>query len=338
MAMMDISNVFILSVLLKAAKKPKDKSKAYSLPQAPEHLAHLVWKEPLPENCPWSLSGPQYSHQTAIQQRYCYPKGRLEYSRTKGGALWTMYNAEGKEDDEYRLLHVYYSVKRASNREGDKKKGRKRAKRSHKSSPQSSPMRNFVAPPVFHSPNTTGSSSTMSSIYERSPMLSPQRSVDLTSFWPRAEIRQSYISPINDVGSRSFQAEVSDELSMSHSSASIAAPVASPFRRPIHTDALGSTVSPLQRTSGNSAAGVKLPEDYSDLWNEPILSYDEDEHEEYSFSSQLHDVGSTIRDRILHAPVQEQPILYGQVSDWARKLADHPLADDLHDGADTTST
>lgn len=248
-----------------------------------------------------------------------------------------MYNAEGKEDDEYRLLHVYYSVKRASNREGEKKKGRKRAKRSPKSSPHSSPMRNFGPPAMFHSPNTTGSSSTMSSIYERSPMLSPQRSVDLTNFWPRAEIRQSYISPINDVGSRSFQAEVTDELSMSHSSASIPAPMASPFRRPIHTDTLGSTVSPLQRSSNGVSAAVKLPEDYSDLWNEPILSYDEDEHEEYSFSSQLQDVGCTIRERILHAPAQEQSNLMSQMSEWARKLADHPLADDPQEGRDATS-
>lgn len=29
--------------------------------------------------------------------------------------MWTMYNREGKEDDEYRLLHVYYSIKRANN-------------------------------------------------------------------------------------------------------------------------------------------------------------------------------------------------------------------------------
>lgn len=28
--------------------------------------------------------------------------------------MWTMYNRDGKEDDEYRLLHVYYSIKRAN--------------------------------------------------------------------------------------------------------------------------------------------------------------------------------------------------------------------------------
>jgi hypothetical protein len=332
-----------LYVLLKAAKKPKDKSKDYPVPHAPAHLAHLVWKDALPENCPWSLSGPQYSHQTAIQQRYCYPKGSPEYSRTKGGALWTMYNAEGKEDDEFRLLHVYYSVKRASNREGDKKKGRKRAKRSPKSSPQSSPMR-FGSPSMFHSPNTIASSSTMSSsMFERSPMVSPQGSVDLTNFWPRGDIRnQSYISStINDMGnrslgSRSFKSGISDDLSMSphgsyasgHTSVSMPAPaMASPFRRPIHTDALSSTVSPLQRTGNHgpvpsAGAPAAMPQqDYSDLWNEPILSYDEDDNDEYSFSSQLQEVSSTIRERIRHAPAQEQSNLLTQMSEWARKLA-----------------
>lgn len=34
----------------------------------------------------------------------------------KGGALWTCYDKSGKEDLEYRLLHVYYSAKRAGNK------------------------------------------------------------------------------------------------------------------------------------------------------------------------------------------------------------------------------
>ena len=69
------------------------------------------------ETCPWSLSGPQFPQPTAIQQRYCYPKGPPEYSSRVGGALWTMYSADtGKEDLEFRLLHVYYSAKRAVNK------------------------------------------------------------------------------------------------------------------------------------------------------------------------------------------------------------------------------
>lgn len=72
-------------------------------------------KTPLSKNCTWSLSGPQFPKPTAIQQRYCYPQGNVEYASKKGGSMWTMYNREGKEDDEYRLLHVYYSIKRANN-------------------------------------------------------------------------------------------------------------------------------------------------------------------------------------------------------------------------------
>ena len=68
------------------------------------------------EVCPWSLSGPQFPQPTAIQQRYCYPKGSADYSSRKGGALWTMYGPEGRENLDYRLLHVYFSAKRAVNK------------------------------------------------------------------------------------------------------------------------------------------------------------------------------------------------------------------------------
>jgi hypothetical protein len=72
---------------------------------------------PMPaETCPWQLSGPQFPPPTAIQQRYCYPRGPVDYSSRKGGALWTMYGTDGKEDLEFRLLHVYFSAKRAINK------------------------------------------------------------------------------------------------------------------------------------------------------------------------------------------------------------------------------
>jgi hypothetical protein len=68
------------------------------------------------ETCPWSLSGPQFPIPTAIQQRYCYPKGTPEYSSRKGGALWTMCGPNNAENVEFRLLHVYFSAKRAVNK------------------------------------------------------------------------------------------------------------------------------------------------------------------------------------------------------------------------------
>jgi hypothetical protein len=72
-----------------------------TLPIQPPHCCFCLDRFPTPTN---------------IQQRYCYPKGRLEYSSRKGGALWTMCDEFGKEDTEYRLLHVYLSPKRAANK------------------------------------------------------------------------------------------------------------------------------------------------------------------------------------------------------------------------------
>lgn len=105
-----------LYVLLRPYKKRKNQPDQESVaPKPPSHLKHLLVKEAPAETCPWSLSGPQFPPPTAIQQRYCYPKGPEEYSCRKGGALWTMYAKDGKEDHTYRLLHVYFSSKRAFN-------------------------------------------------------------------------------------------------------------------------------------------------------------------------------------------------------------------------------
>jgi hypothetical protein len=58
----------------------------------------------------------RYPSPTTIQQRYCYPDvGRAEYKSRTGGALWTLCDDRGKDDTEYRLLHVYLSAKRAAN-------------------------------------------------------------------------------------------------------------------------------------------------------------------------------------------------------------------------------
>ena len=82
-------------------------------PRIPLKLKHLIINNEYQATCPWSLSGPQFPLPTAIQQRYCYPKGNPRYSDVKGGALWTTFTEDGKEDLEYRLLHVYFSAKRA---------------------------------------------------------------------------------------------------------------------------------------------------------------------------------------------------------------------------------
>jgi hypothetical protein len=86
----------------------------------PAHLAHLVEHNVDTEtSCPWAISGPQLHQPTHIQQRYCYPKGRREYSDRVGGNLWTWYDTDRdgkpKENFEFRLFHVYFSAKRATN-------------------------------------------------------------------------------------------------------------------------------------------------------------------------------------------------------------------------------
>lgn len=88
-----------------------------SIGSVPSFLTHLVEKcrPPEAETCSWSLSGPQYPLPTAIQQRYCYPKGDPDYSSQTGGALFTMCGHNGRENLDFRLLHVYRSAKRASN-------------------------------------------------------------------------------------------------------------------------------------------------------------------------------------------------------------------------------
>jgi len=63
------------------------------------------------------MSGPQYPLPSSVQQRYCYPRGdSKEYATQMGGAMWTVYNKDGEEDLNYRLLHVYFSEKRAVNK------------------------------------------------------------------------------------------------------------------------------------------------------------------------------------------------------------------------------
>lgn len=98
--------------------KPEKKSNSNASPSSekvPSNLRHLVMHEPPMKGRHWTLSGPQFPRPTKIQQRYCYPKGDDKYSSQRGGALWTMFTRNGQEDLEFRLLHVYYSPKRAVN-------------------------------------------------------------------------------------------------------------------------------------------------------------------------------------------------------------------------------
>eukprot|EP00980_Cylindrotheca_fusiformis_P008912 scaffold1900_cov123-Cylindrotheca_fusiformis.AAC.38 len=106
-----------LYVLLQPDKKRRNLGTwSPDVSKVPSNLRDLTMTDFPPRSCPWSLSGPQFPQPTAIQQRYCYPKGNHDYSSNKGGALWTMYDLNGKENLQFRLLHVYFSTKRATNK------------------------------------------------------------------------------------------------------------------------------------------------------------------------------------------------------------------------------
>jgi hypothetical protein len=97
--------------VLKTTDKKSNEENSLSIPSS---LTAYIMRDFPPSTCPWSLSGPQFPHPTPLQQRYCYPKCDSEYACKKGGSLWTIISDNGKEDLTYRLLHIYFSEKRAN--------------------------------------------------------------------------------------------------------------------------------------------------------------------------------------------------------------------------------
>jgi putative hemolysin len=107
----------------KAKKNEIEQDTEPQIPSAPFSLQNMLmtdFSSLYEDTCKWSLSGAQFPQPTILQQRYCYPKvaalGSEQYCAQKGGSLWTMYTTDGKEDLTYRILHVYFSAKRASNK------------------------------------------------------------------------------------------------------------------------------------------------------------------------------------------------------------------------------
>jgi hypothetical protein len=154
-----------LFVLLKPEKKNKKSgSSVIDRSLVPPHLIHLAVKTSFEEICPWSLSGPQFPQPTAIQQRYCYPRGSEEYSSRKGGALWTMYGPDGQENLDFRLLHVYFSAKRAVNKGISNAEIEKEQLKRHRDDISAT------------TPGSIGSWSTMSKKQRKSSYISDERS------------------------------------------------------------------------------------------------------------------------------------------------------------------
>jgi len=395
-----------LYVLLRPVKKKKKKQgDQLDLPQPPPHLQHLLMEEDMPETCPWSLSGPQFPVPTAIQQRYCYPKGRPEYSSRKGGALWTMYGADGVEDVQYRLLHVYFSAKRAINKgmsgfpDGSptqlsalRSPPRKRSVKQRSTPPRRALPKRKVAPhqnhqqnELYHSPAITTSSVTSSSLcnsplsFEQFPHLSFQEAPtngsrrsdggnEFSPAWPE----QLIVTPINDIDEvpqsarkhppSSADRQLHQNYFSEDNQRTPGGPMPSPFRAQINVPASTINVqnSPLFRTGDYT---VEMPSDDTSIsssdpfhlefplqheidsfWNDPLMtimmkpshdfganssSFDgaEPRHSPaHMFALRLESLQDNIRDRILSAPVSEQPKLVNVMATWARKMAIDPLA------------
>jgi hypothetical protein len=92
-----------LYILLKPQQKKKS-IHATDQPKVPSMLMDCLMADVPETNCPWSLSGPQFPQPTAIQQRYCYPKGDPVYSSQKGGALWTMVRRRSRLSSPWSFL------------------------------------------------------------------------------------------------------------------------------------------------------------------------------------------------------------------------------------------
>ena len=253
-------------------------------------------KQTPPGTCPWRLSGPQFPQPTAIQQRYCYPNGRSEYSGHKGASLWTMYGANGKEDKEYRLLHVYFSVKRAVNKgisvpDQDVSSAESASlPLSMQGSPPPKRLKrypHFQSPPRMtiqggHNPRspfnpcasiTTASSAKSPSIcnsplsFDGFPPPSPGANFN---HFPHFE-NSNFVSPNNDPFRRCHYHPASPEANL---------PTPSPFRRPPPVAHHNIQQSPLQRNLLKDDTSDLFPledmgatwHEIDSYWNDPLLS------------------------------------------------------------------
>jgi hypothetical protein len=279
-------------------KPQKKKAHPSEQPKVPPHLLNHVIRDIPSSSCPWSLSGPQFPQPTAIQQRYCYPKGDPEYSNGKGGALWTMHGADGKENLEYRLLHVYFSAKRAVNKGVTASTPRRAKKSARKSLPATLPvslfdMKQQTALPTLSSPNISPMPSpNISPMPFRSNFVSP---FDDTTFHPMPD------SPFRP---RVLAAESrDDEHSLQHSI----------NLDPFHFE--------LDTTS--------MQELEDACWHDPLFSACEHNNEDHfsSLASGLNELHSSIREKILASPESEQALLTSFLASWARRVAQDPLSD-----------
>jgi len=296
-------------------KPQKKKAHPSEQPKVPSHLTDYVIRNKPPSSCPWSLSGPQFPQPTAIQQRYCYPKGDPEYSSRKGGALWTMYGADGKENLEYRLLHVYFSAKRAVNK-GIKIKSEQSTptKRAKRTPPRVFPPKPQQMPQEMPLQMPQQMPQEMPQLMSPRPM-SPARdcnsplSFEITPPSPTISpiYKSNFVSP-HVFDDRSFH---------------------SPFRPRVLMD---------QRDDEESIHFDHFPLDMDTksmqeledaCWNDPLFPPPADGGEGLeALKGRLEKMHSNVRERIMAAPESEQASLVSLFTSWARQVAQDPLSDE----------
>ena len=92
-------------------QKKTDKQLISEMETLPCNLHPLLCQENWKDNCPWSISNPNFGKRTnyypSWQMRQCEPVLKNEYGRTMAGLLCSRYLPNGEEDEEFRLLHVY---------------------------------------------------------------------------------------------------------------------------------------------------------------------------------------------------------------------------------------
>lgn len=326
-------------------KPQKKKAHPSEQPKVPPHLTNYVIREKPPASCPWSLSGPQFPQPTAIQQRYCYPKGDPEYSSRKGGALWTMYAADGKENLEYRLLHVYFSAKRAVNK-GIKLKSAATAgsnnktsnKRVKRSPPRSKlPVQQLQQPPPpqqrppMHPHQLQVQQQMQHQQMQFHPVAQQQLSRDCNS--PLSFEITPPSPTISPIYKSNFVSPHVFETGSFHS----------PFcPRELHGDATMSTTTetassaahddhsfadPLQWDTDMDAHSMQELEDA--CWTDPLFSSQPQTQDGVeAMRTNLQKVHSQVCAKILEAPESEQALMVSLFTSWARQVAQDPLNND----------
>lgn len=327
-----------LYVLLQPDKKRKNSDHWIpDLSKTPSHLKDLTLAEFPSPNCPWSLSGPQFPQPTAIQQRYCYPKGNHEYSSCKGGALWTMYERSGKEDLQFRLLHVYHSAKRAINKGVSPQIDDPRRRNTPASTPRR--RRRSANSKSGRSPYSQSSCATPRSIHTtvtESPLNLPRH---VTTFRPMSH---SDMTRIDESNHSSFVSPYTAEQEfLGHPFHSIASfeldsVDPSPFVDPDFTlienifkkDDNGTTANPItldQAEESQLFLGANTKDDVDAYWKDPLFpivmksSVDENDDACESLKHKLYFIRQRIGDLIASAPEKEATV--DIVVSWARHIA-----------------